>query len=124
MIDPAKLRELHDKATPGPWGYTVRDYGHAGIQHDIDGDEWSSFASVWVRQMGENEDSEMGLANAELMRMSRDLATAHLAALDRIAALEARETEPERVIDRALNGLWDDEDLVAARAWLAGKAGA
>ena len=58
------------------------------------------------------------------MRMSPDLATAYLAALDRIAALEGREKEAERVIDRALNGLWDDEDLVAARAWLAGKVGA
>ena len=129
MIDPAKLRELRDKATPGPWVWTDHETGlwadliaSSGMKVCDDGSACGEYSpSIDIRR-----------PNAALIAMTPDLATAYLAALDRIAALEAREKESAEiacaVVENSIaSGAMpvSDDDLTAmARAWLAGKAGA
>jgi hypothetical protein len=143
-IDPDKLAETLAKATAGPWQSTERDYKKSGKQHDINGYSWSAFASVWVRMLGDDEDSATGLANSALMilaptlaadwlrlnQLARDL-TAKCAALDAQVAevtaanalLMERDAEARWLLTATPHDAPLGEWAARGRAYL-GKAGA
>ena len=55
--------------TPGPW--TVARTTTHGME--ISGSEWRRFARVYVRFEGDDEDSQVGLANAKLIAAAPEL---------------------------------------------------
>jgi hypothetical protein len=109
VIDPDKLRELLAGATPGPWGACIKVEGHP---HHW----WIDAECNCTAPNGRDEYmSVSGICrdeDAALIAITPDLATAYLAALDRIEALEAREKEAERLL-QSWEGVYSNSEITA-----------
>jgi hypothetical protein len=79
----AALRELLAKATPGEWLVESREAKH---DHAINGYGWDELATVYGREVVDEEGDAEGRANAELIVAMRN---ALPALLDRLEAAEA-----------------------------------